>query len=58
VLACWALWRKLRIEERWMRERFGAAYEEYSRQVSALIQVLSRYDRGDAPVLRVKNREK
>jgi protein-S-isoprenylcysteine O-methyltransferase Ste14 len=37
ALAFWAFWRKLRIEERWMREQFGVAYEEYSRRVSALI---------------------
>jgi len=37
ALATWAFWRKLRIEERWMREQFGAAYEEYSRRVAALI---------------------
>jgi protein-S-isoprenylcysteine O-methyltransferase Ste14 len=37
ALATWAFWRKLRIEERWMREQFGLAYEEYSRRVSALI---------------------
>lgn len=37
VLALWALWRKLRIEEQWMRERFGSAYEEYARRVAALV---------------------
>jgi protein-S-isoprenylcysteine O-methyltransferase Ste14 len=30
-------WRKLRIEERWMRQQFGSAYESYSQRVSALI---------------------
>jgi Phospholipid methyltransferase len=30
-------WRKLRIEERWMRQQFGSAYEAYSQRVSALI---------------------
>jgi protein-S-isoprenylcysteine O-methyltransferase Ste14 len=30
-------WRKLRIEERWMRRQFGDAYETYSQRVSALI---------------------
>src|SRR3974390_2078542 len=30
-------WRKLRIEERWMREQFGSASETYSQRVSALI---------------------
>lgn len=33
----WAFWRKLRIEERWMRQQFGSAYETYSQRVSALI---------------------
>jgi protein-S-isoprenylcysteine O-methyltransferase Ste14 len=33
----WAFWRKLRIEERWMRQQFGSAYETYSQHVSALI---------------------
>ncbi|HTP39255.1 MAG TPA: isoprenylcysteine carboxylmethyltransferase family protein [Steroidobacteraceae bacterium] len=32
-----ALWRKLRNEERWMREQFGAAYDAYSQRVSALV---------------------
>ncbi|TAL70390.1 MAG: isoprenylcysteine carboxylmethyltransferase family protein, partial [Burkholderiaceae bacterium] len=33
----WGLWRKLRLEERWMREQFGETYEAYSRRVAALI---------------------
>ena len=37
ALVLWALWRKLRLEERWMREQFGEAYQEYCRRVSALI---------------------
>lgn len=38
VLLAWlALWRKLRMEERWMREQFGPAYAAYSRRVPALI---------------------
>ena len=37
ALAFWALWRKLRIEEQWMREQFGIAYEEYTRRVAALV---------------------
>ncbi|MGJ7509446.1 methyltransferase family protein [Variovorax sp. GT1P44] len=37
ALAVWALWRKLRIEERWMREQFGEAYVAYSRRVAALV---------------------
>ena len=32
-----ALLRKLRLEEQWMREQFGEAYENYSRQVRALV---------------------
>jgi protein-S-isoprenylcysteine O-methyltransferase Ste14 len=37
ALAFAALWRKLRYEERWMRERFGGAYEAYARRVAALV---------------------
>jgi protein-S-isoprenylcysteine O-methyltransferase Ste14 len=37
VIALWALWRKLRIEERWMREQFGEAYQAYSKRVAALV---------------------
>ena len=38
VLIAWAaLWRKLRVEERWMTERFGQQYEVYSRRVPALL---------------------
>ena len=32
-----AVWRKLRLEERWMGEMFGDAYRRYSEEVSALI---------------------
>jgi protein-S-isoprenylcysteine O-methyltransferase Ste14 len=32
-----ALWRKLRLEEKWMRAQFGASYETYSRHVAALV---------------------
>ena len=32
-----ALWHKLRLEEKWMRARFGLSYEAYSRRVSALL---------------------
>ncbi|MGA2857019.1 MAG: isoprenylcysteine carboxylmethyltransferase family protein [Candidatus Sulfotelmatobacter sp.] len=32
-----ALLRKLRLEEQWMREQFGEVYENYSRQVRALV---------------------
>jgi protein-S-isoprenylcysteine O-methyltransferase Ste14 len=37
ALALVAFWRKLRIEEAWMRQQFGAAYEAYARRVAALI---------------------
>jgi protein-S-isoprenylcysteine O-methyltransferase Ste14 len=38
VAIAWAaLWRKLRLEERWMREQFGERYTEYSRRVPALL---------------------
>jgi protein-S-isoprenylcysteine O-methyltransferase Ste14 len=36
-LAAGALWRKLRVEERWMRQQFGDAYQSYSQRVAALI---------------------
>jgi len=32
-----ALYRKLRMEERWMREQFGDAYQMYCRRVAALV---------------------
>ncbi len=35
-----ALWRKLSLEEKWMREHFGDSYEAYSRGVRALIPFL------------------
>jgi protein-S-isoprenylcysteine O-methyltransferase Ste14 len=35
-----ALWRKLRLEEEWMRAQFGVSYEAYSRQVAALVPYL------------------
>ena len=41
VLIVWAaLWRKLRLEERWMAERFGEQYLAYRRRVPALIPAL------------------
>jgi protein-S-isoprenylcysteine O-methyltransferase Ste14 len=40
VLASLALWRKLRLEERWMLDRFGEAYRAYCRKVPALIPFL------------------
>lgn len=32
-----ALWNKLKLEERWMREHFGESYAAYSRRVAALV---------------------
>jgi protein-S-isoprenylcysteine O-methyltransferase Ste14 len=40
VIAFLALWRKLKLEERWMREQFGAAYDDYARRVAALVPFL------------------
>ena len=37
VIVLWAFWRKLCTEERWMRERFGSAYQSYSERVPALV---------------------
>jgi protein-S-isoprenylcysteine O-methyltransferase Ste14 len=37
LIALLALWRKLRLEEHWMREQFGEAYRAYSRRVAALV---------------------
>jgi len=37
AMATVALWRKLRFEERWMRQEFGDAYAAYSRRVAALV---------------------
>jgi protein-S-isoprenylcysteine O-methyltransferase Ste14 len=37
VLSAAALWRKLGLEESWMREQFGEQYRDYSRRVAALI---------------------
>ena len=38
VLIAWAaLWRKLRLEERWMTERFGDQYVAYCQRVPALV---------------------
>jgi len=34
------LWRKLRIEERWMREQFAGTYQAYSERVAALVPFL------------------
>jgi len=40
VIVCVALWRKLRLEERWLSEKFGAAYARYREEVAALIPFL------------------
>ncbi|MEO8442805.1 MAG: isoprenylcysteine carboxylmethyltransferase family protein [Betaproteobacteria bacterium] len=37
LIALAAFWRKLRIEERWMREQFGEQYVAYCRRVAALV---------------------
>jgi len=37
ALASAALWRKLRLEERWMRQQFGDVYGAYCRRVATLI---------------------
>jgi len=37
LVAIVALWRKLRLEERWLGETFGDAYVKYRAEVSALI---------------------
>jgi len=37
LIASAALWRKFRLEERWMTERFGEQYVAYRRRVPALV---------------------
>ena len=37
VIAFAALWRKLRLEEKWLTQQFGAVYSEYMHRVAALI---------------------
>ena len=37
VLVYFAFWRKMRLEERWMREHFGPAYDAYARRVPPLL---------------------
>jgi protein-S-isoprenylcysteine O-methyltransferase Ste14 len=37
LIAAAAFWRKLKVEERWMRERFGDKYQTYCQRVSALV---------------------
>jgi protein-S-isoprenylcysteine O-methyltransferase Ste14 len=40
VIVFLALWRKLRLEERWMEETFGDAYRRYRSEVKALLPFL------------------
>jgi protein-S-isoprenylcysteine O-methyltransferase Ste14 len=37
VIVVAALWRKLRLEERWLADAFGAAYTDYARRTRALL---------------------
>lgn len=37
ALVFYTLWRKLRMEEQWMRVQFGDSYKTYSRRVAALV---------------------
>jgi len=37
VIATYALWRKWRVEERFMRETFGTAYADYASRTPAVI---------------------
>lgn len=40
LLIFFALWFKLRLEEKWMRSQFGDAYIAYSRRIAALVPFL------------------
>ncbi len=40
VLIFFALWAKLRLEERWMRSQFGETYASYAHQTAALVPYL------------------
>jgi protein-S-isoprenylcysteine O-methyltransferase Ste14 len=40
VIVFAALWRKLKLEERFMREQFGQKYTDYSQRVAALVPFL------------------
>jgi len=35
-----ALWRKLRLEDKWMRAQFGETYEAYSRRIATLVSYI------------------
>ena len=37
IVVAAALWRKLKIEEKWLAQEFGAAYFDYQKKVAALI---------------------
>ncbi len=37
LIAFAALWRKLRLEERWLTEQFGESYRQYRAKVAALL---------------------
>lgn len=37
AIGFWAFWRKLLLEEHWMREHFGETYQAYCRRVAALL---------------------
>jgi protein-S-isoprenylcysteine O-methyltransferase Ste14 len=40
LIALGSFWRKLTLEDRFMRETFGSAYEEYRHRTAALIPFL------------------
>jgi protein-S-isoprenylcysteine O-methyltransferase Ste14 len=44
VLAWLSLWRKLKLEEKWMRELFSERYVAYQRRVPALVPALRKRD--------------
>ncbi len=49
VLISWlALWRKYRLEERFMVELFGTQYLDYQREVPALVPIPGRHSRNPA----------
>jgi protein-S-isoprenylcysteine O-methyltransferase Ste14 len=39
-LVFFALWQKLRLEEKWLLEQFGECYQDYSRRVRAIVPFL------------------
>ncbi len=47
LVAYGALWRKLKLEERWMVERFGDAYRKFQAEVPALIPNPLRFGRAN-----------